>query len=229
MINVAVPVAYHPEGWENGALKGNPMIIKLNGEDVLWDPKDQAELGSLLEEFVSKRFFRDEFIAKIKINGEEIPEDVMLTMKMKPVADVQSIEINTDTFRAVSIRALDSMDEYVEGLVGLVEQSADKFRTDDETSANKNFINCVEGLQTFIGIIDKVKNINGLDFESMKHSGIAVSVKEQELLQVLNTLFASQKSRDWISLADILEYELAPLIVEWKEILRSIANGLRAV
>ncbi|TBR21559.1 MAG: hypothetical protein EPO63_08530 [Candidatus Nitrosotenuis sp.] len=117
----------------------------------------------------------------------------------------------------------------MEGLVGLVEQSADKFRTDDETSANKNFINCVEGLQTFIGIIDKVKNINGLDFESMKHSGGSVSVKEQELLQVLNTLFSSQKNRDWVSLADILEYELAPLIVEWKEILRSIANTLRGM
>ncbi len=229
MNNVTVAIAYHPEGWENGGLKGNLMIIKLNGEDVLWDPKDQAELGSLLEEFVSKRFFQDEFIAKIKINGEDIPEDVMLTMKTKPVADVQSIEINTDTFRAVSIRALDSMDEYVEGLVGLVEQSADKFRTDDETSANKNFINCVEGLQTFIGIIDKVKSINGLDFESMKHNDGAVSVKEQELLQVLNTLFAAQKSRDWITLADILEYELAPLIVEWKEILRAIANALRGM
>lgn len=230
MNNTGVAVAYRSEGWENAVVKGNPiMIIKLNGEDVQWDPKNQAELGGLLEEFVAKRFFRDEFIATIKINGEEVPEDAMLAMKTKPVADVQSIEIATDTFRAVSIRALDSMDEYVEGLVGLVEQSADKFRTEDETSANKNFISCVEGLQTFIGIIDKVKNINGLDFESIKHDGGTLSLKEQELLQVLNTLFASQKNRDWITLADILEYELAPLITEWKQILRLIANSLRGM
>lgn len=229
MNNVGLAVAYHTEGWENSGLKGKPMIIKLNGEDVQWDPKDQVGLGDLLEEFVTKRFFRDEFIATIKINGEVIPEDVMLTMKTKPVADVKSIEIDTDTFRAVSIRALDSMDEYVEGLVALVEQSADKFRTDDETSANKNFINCVEGLQTFIGIIDKVKNINGLDFNTMKHEGGALNLKEQELLRVLNSLFASQKNRDWISLADILEYELAPLVVEWKEILQLIANSLRTM
>lgn len=230
MNNIGVPVAYRSEGWENGGVKGNPtMIIKLNGEDVQWDPQSQADLGGLLEEFVAKRFFRDEFISTIKINGEEIPENVMLTMKTKPVADVRSIEIATDTFRAVSIRALDSMDEYVEGLAALVEQSADKFRTDDETTANRNFINCVEGLQTFVGIIDKVKNINGLDFEAMKHDGGTLNQKEQKLLQVLNTLFTTQKNRDWISLADILEYELAPLIAEWKEILRSIANNLRGM
>ena len=205
------------------------MIIKLNGEDVQWDPLSQTELGGLLEEFVAKRFFRDEFIATIKINGEKVPEEALAGMKSRPVGDVRSIEIDTDTFRAVSIRALDSMDEYVEGLVGLVEQSADKFRTDDETAANRNFINGVEGLQTFVSIIDKVKSINGLDFVSMKHGDATLSQKEQELLGVLNSLFVTQKNRDWVGLADILEYELAPLIREWKEILQSIANNLRTM
>lgn len=205
------------------------MIIKLNGEDVQWDPLSQNELGGLLEEFVAKRFFRDEFIATIKINGEVVPEDALAAMKSRPVGDLRTLEIDTDTFRAVSIRALDSMDEYVEGLVALVEQSADKFRTDDETVANRNFINGVEGLQTFVSIIDKVKSINGLDFASMKHGDATLGQKERELLQVLNSLFGTQKNRDWIGLADILEYELAPLIREWKDILRAIANNLRAM
>ncbi len=229
-MNLTNAVASRLEGWENTALKGTPpMMIKLNEENVQWDPKGQNQLGDLLEEFVNKRFFRDEFIATIRINGEEVPEDVLPTMKAKPMSEVNSIEITTDTFRNVSIRALDSMDEYVEGLVALVEQSADKFRTEDETSANKNFINCVEGLQTFVGIIDKVKTINGLDFEAMRYEDNALATKEQELLQVLNTLFETQKRRDWIALADILEYELAPLVGEWKEILRLIANNLRGM
>jgi hypothetical protein len=205
------------------------MIIRLNNEDIQWDPKEQERLGDMIEEFVAKRFFKDEFISSMSVNGTVVPDDRMEPMRLTPVSEVSSLVIVTETFRNVSIHALESMRQYLDGLVGMVEQSADKFRMEDETDANKYFISCVEGLQTFVGIIDKVKTLNSLDFEKMEFEGSQVSVKERALLNVLNSLFEKQRVKDWISLADILEYELAPLVVEWKEILVSIIAVLKGM
>lgn len=205
------------------------MIIKLNGEDIQWDPKDHTMLGDLLEEFVSKRFFRDEFIAGLSVNGQTIPDSDMDKLKTRSLETSDMLEISSDTFRNVSIRALESMDEYVDGLVGMVEQSAEKFRIEGEAEANRHFINCVEGLQTFVGIIDKVKTINGLDFDALRFEDSPVGKKEQQLLNVLNVLLEAQQRRDWVALADILEYELAPLVTEWRSILHLVASTLKGM
>ncbi|MBI5179040.1 MAG: hypothetical protein HZA04_07240 [Nitrospinae bacterium] len=203
------------------------MIIKLNDEDIQWNAQGQNTLGELIEEFVAKRFFKDEFINTLVVNGTVIPDAEMAPVRMKPLSDITTLQMTTETFRNVSVRALDSMSEYLDGLAGMVEQSADKFRMDDEVEANKYFISCVEGLQTFVGIIDKVKTLNGLDFGKMTHEGTSIGEKESALLGVLNSLFEIQMKKDWVSLADILEYELSPLIIEWKAILQTVADILR--
>ncbi len=205
------------------------MIIRLNDEDIQWNPEGQQMLGEILEEFVAKRFFKDEFISSMSVNGVLVLDDEMEPMKSKPISDISSLVISTETFRNVSIRSLESMGQYLDGLAGMVEQSADKFRMEDDTEANKYFISCVEGLQTFVGIIDKVKTLNSLDFSAIEFEGSSLSKKEHELLSVLNSLFEMQKARDWISLADILEYELVPLVLQWKEILLSIAVVLKGM
>ena len=45
----------------------------------------------------------------------------------------------------------------------------------------------------------------------------------QKTLEMMNQMLQVQIVKDWIMLADILEYEVFPLLVEWKEIL-SILN-----
>jgi len=203
------------------------MLIRLNDEGIQWNTQGQNTLGELIEQFVTKRFFKDEFINTLTVNGTVVPEAEMAPVRMRPLNEVSSLIMTTDTFRNVSVRALDSMNEYLDGLAGMVEQSADKFRMDDEVEANKYFISCVEGLQTFVGIIDKVKTLNSLDFARMTHEGVAIAEKESALLAVLNTLFETQMRKDWVSLADILEYELSPLVIEWKTILHAVAGHLR--
>lgn len=210
-----------------GKRRNGLMIIRLNDEDIQWNAQGQNTLGELIEEFVAKRFFKDEFINTLVVNGTVVPDAEMAPVRMKPLSDISTLQMTTETFRNVSVRALDSMSEYLDGLAGMVEQSADKFRVEDEVEANKYFISCVEGLQTFVGIIDKVKTLNALDFGKMSHEGNSIGEKEAALLRVLNSLFEIQMKKDWVSLADILEYELSPLVIEWKAILQTVADILR--
>jgi hypothetical protein len=206
---------------------GGFVIINLNNEDVQWDAKGKTVLGDLLEDFVAARFFKDEFIATITVNGTRMSETDMLVAKDTPVSEVASLRITSDTFRNVSVNALESIGEYLDGLSELIKSSAEHFRMAGEPEANAYFVKCLDGLQTFVGIIDKVKNINSLDFQKINYKSTTISKKEASLLESLNSIYETQSKKDWVSMADMLEFELSPLIIEWKEILLLVTETLK--
>lgn len=203
------------------------MIIRLNDEDVKWDEQEHVMLGDLLEDFVKKRFFKDEFIATLQVNGETVAEGDMAQMRTKPISEITSLQITTQTFRNVSINALESIGEYLDELAGMVIKSSGRFRSSNETEANTHFVGCIDGLQTFVGIIDKIRTLNGLDFAKITYESKPVSDREEALLKTLNSIHETQTRKDWVSLADILEFELAPLIMEWKSILATVIQTLK--
>ncbi len=74
--------------------------------------------------------------------------------------------------------------------------------------------------------MDKIKTLNVLDLTSVMYESVPVSEKEDALLKVSNSLFNSQKSKDWVSLGDVLEYELVPIIKDWRAILPHLSDAI---
>jgi hypothetical protein len=193
--------------------------VTLNRDEMELNVEGFNILGDILQDIREKRFAETEFISSISINGEEVGAEKLAGLENRPLSGITSIEIKTDNPRDISLRVLSNMSEFLEHLITLINQSADKFRLDDESEANKHFIGCVEGLQTFVSVLDKIKNLNKLDFSAITYESTPVSEKQERLLKVFNSLHNTQKIKDWISIADLLEYELSPLISDWKQIL----------
>ncbi len=202
------------------------MLIKLNGSDIELEVSGFSDMGELLEDIKKSRFSGTEFIVDIVINGNKVPPEELDDVVKKPFSEVESLEIVTANPRDVSLSTLKNLDPFLENLVSLLEQSADKFRMEKEKDANKFFISCVEGLQTFVGLLDKIKTLNTLDLSSMTFESVSVSEKEDALLKVSNSLYDSQKSKDWVSLGDVLEYELVPIIRDWRAILPLLSEAI---
>ncbi|MEE8483099.1 MAG: hypothetical protein V3S46_00750 [Nitrospinota bacterium] len=202
------------------------MLIKLNGSDIELEVSGFNDLGELLEDIKKSRLSGKEFIADIVINGDEVPSEKFDNVLKSPLSEIESLEIKTANPRDVSLSTLKNLDPFLENLVTLLEQSADKFRMEKEEDANKFFISCVEGLQTFVGLLDKIKTLNVLDLTSITYESVPVSEKEDALLKVSNSLFNSQKSKDWVSLGDVLEYELVPIIKDWRAILPLLSDAI---
>ncbi len=202
------------------------MLIKLNGSDIELEVSGFNDLGELLEDIKKSRLSGKEFIADIVINGDEVPSEKFDNVLKSPLSEIELLEIKTANPRDVSLSTLKNLDPFLENLVTLLEQSADKFRMEKEEEANKFFISCVEGLQTFVGLLDKIKTLNVLDLTSITYESVPVSEKEDALLKVSNSLFDSQKSKDWVSLGDVLEYELVPIIKDWRAILPLLSDAI---
>jgi len=139
--------------------------------------------------------------------------------KAEPASDMTSQQTSTETFRNLSTNAVDSIGEYLDELAAMVVKSAVMFRTAGETEANSHFVGCIDGLRTFVGVIDKVRSLNGPDFANMTYDSKPLSDREEALLKALDSIHETQTRKDWVSLADMLEFELAPLVLEWKDVL----------
>lgn len=203
------------------------MKIKINDKEISFDVGNVATLGEVLENIAKNSLREKEFITDISINGEAIPEEKREETKTRPAGEVTLLEIKTENLPELSVRTLENMGEFLDGLAEAINESADKFRIDDETEANKHFVSCVDALQIFIGVIDKVRDLNGLDFKTIQCADASVAEKEAALLKVFSALHDTQKSRDWITLADVLEYELLPIISVWRDILPVLCEALK--
>jgi len=203
------------------------MIVKINDKEKSLDVGDVATLGEILEGIAKNDFKEKEFITDISINGEAIPEEKRDALNRRSASDITLIEIKTENLPELSVRTLEGMEEFLDGLAEAINESADKFRIDDETEANRHFVSCVDGLQIFIGVIDKIRSLNGLDFKTIQCASASVAEKEAALLKVLNTLHNKQVNKDWITLADVLEYELLPIISAWRKILPVLCSAVQ--
>jgi hypothetical protein len=203
------------------------LKIVLNNEEIEHDVERFSTLGDLLQDLRQTRFGEKEFISAIAVNGEDVAEEKREGLENQPLGEITSLEINTDNPLDISLRVLTNMDEFLEHLAILINRCADKFRLEDETEANKHFVSCVEGLQTFVSVLDKVRSLNALDFNEVIFEGTPIAGSQEELLNIFNTLHDTQRNKDWVTVADLLEYELAPLILEWKEILPVISAELK--
>ena len=203
------------------------MKVKVNDEEFEYDFNKYNTLGDILEELKSNRLGEKDFISEIIINGENIVEEKRSGLEDRPLSDITSLEINTDNPFDISLRVLSNMEDFMGHLINLIDESADKFRLADEAEANKQFISCVEGLQTFVGVVDKVKTLNKLDFNDITYESVPIAKRQAELLEVFNSLHNTQANKDWITVADLLEYELSPLVKDWKEILPIITAELK--
>ncbi|MBI3581273.1 MAG: glycosyltransferase [Nitrospinae bacterium] len=139
--------------------------------------------------------------------------------KLRPVSETTSPQMPAETFRNPSTNAPESVGKYLDELAATVVKSAVMFRTADEAEANSRFVECIDGLRAFVGIIDKIRSPNGPDFANMTHDSKPAGNREEALLKALDSIHETQTRKDWVSLADMLEFELAPLVLEWKGVL----------
>ena len=208
-------------------LRGVELNVTVNGEKIDIDLVDMDILGDYLANLKENHFEKKEFIASLIVNGEKIDEPRHEETRERPRAEIESLIIETDTPAGVSLRTLSKTDEFIQALLTLIEESSDKFRLEDESIANQHFIKVVEGLQTFVDVLTKLKSLNSLDLSKIIVGSEPASNREQALLGLFNTLHDCQVKKDWITLADLLEYELAANIADWKEIFEAMSVEIK--
>ena len=125
--------------------------------------------------------------------------------------------------------SMDNLREHLQKLIPALQITADSFRAKGEEEANKNYLICIEALQLFDELIDGIKRLFNIDFSKMLINGETIQGRKEKLLKLTSNMHSAQVNQDWITLADLLEYELTPLIEDWIHIIPSLQHEIKVI
>ena len=187
-------------------IDGQVKSFNLNGAD---------SLSVMLEGLNSDLAKGGRFIASLRVNGEEVAGNAEEASRR--LDGIDSIEITTESPVCLVGKLLDEGQHYIDGLRAFMMQVAGDYSAGSER-ADGSFTEAVQGLQWFVQMTDFIESTLNLDFQKLLLNGRPVAEYVKSLNGILQEIVTAQEEGDPIMLADLLEYDLAPHLEQWKEI-----------
>ena len=194
------------------------MEILLDQQSTAIEESSVHNLEEILVKVMSDLIKPGQVITTVKLNGEAYSEQNPYDAVRISLSDIETLEIDTMATDEIAWRFLDSGVEQVDMIIQGAQKISELFRIADEGEANEEYANFLESLRLFLQMVAEVKAILNLDLASA-FKGRTVEDRVEKLSEMMDQMIKVQEEEDWIMLADLLEYELIPLLEEWKSIL----------
>lgn len=169
-------------------------------------------LGELLDWADRCSAGRGQLVTAVRLDGVDEPSFRDETLAGTPLETVATVE-----FDAVDPAALvaESVSEAREGLTGLREHTLDvarRFRGTRVANANQGLAELTQGLGTLVSLVDALGGALGISLEKLTANGRPVVGLIDDLAQPLVAIGQAQAQEDWVTVADILEFDLEPAL-----------------
>lgn len=183
-------------------------------------PACWGELLTGLEESANQR---GEVVTAVRFDGVDEPTFGQSAQSTRTLNDVALIELETATPADLLDDALAQGALAAEALSTAAGEIGTAFRGPDVTGANLRMAEFANGIQSIVWILNTAAAARGVSLALMESNGRAMSVQLAELTGQLIAIVEAQQAQDWLTVADILEYDFKPALQAW----RPVFEGLR--
>jgi hypothetical protein len=204
------------------------MKIYVDRREEDADLPSGLSLSEIIDRISSKSISSERVITKIRVDGKELLEDENGLYPDLNGDEIDSLEFQTGLPKEMAHQGLHDARIYLEKLNPGIGRTAELFRLGEEAKANEQYGRCIDGINWFIRILEGVRQVIGMNFQGMAFKEETVQSRIRKLQETIRGMWSAQLDEDWIMLADLLEYELLPIMEEWKEILPVIEKTARS-
>ncbi len=195
------------------------MEFLLDKKGRTMDVSGASNLEDVLMKIATEHISPDQVIKRVRLNGEIYSEDIPHDAAGINLDDINSLEVDTVRGDEIAWDFLENGAGQVNSIMEGAVKVSELFRVADETDANEHYAEFLEGMRLFLSMVDQVSDLLKIDFSSVQFNDGSVQDRIEKLSGKLNRMLDVQAEEDWIMVADLLEYEIAPLLGEWKDIL----------
>jgi len=195
-------------------------VIKLNDKIIEIDCSEMSKLSDIAEKVAESFFAPKEVVTELYVNDTLVKEGSVASIGGGAISEIRTVSFSTVKDPAEKVvDLLKRMSEYLERFSAGVGEVADQFRVGSPEEANRILVQAVEGVGTFIELLSAVRLVTGSELSDLSYKNKSLGEREEKLLDITKKMQASQEEKDWVTVADLLEYELGPLMTEWKEMI----------
>jgi hypothetical protein len=178
--------------------------LALNGINTAVDPRF-ITWQDLLQDLESKQLSREQVIASVRFDGDEVSQFRGDDVLGRPLRAIQQIRVEAVAMKEMLANAVEEAGGYLFNLETSMVDVAETFRTGSSGQAN------VKLQQVFNGVKILVTLLRGVELALSTTPQNGASKVEQQMEQMgttLKDLISAQTAQDWMLVADMLEYEL---------------------
>jgi hypothetical protein len=190
------------------------MKISINGAETQEASFQGGNLGEVLHAILNSR--KESYIRRIWLDGQEASSNTQDTLKTS-TASVESLELELALLQDLVGNNLTNAKEYLEKLVPGFQKAADLFRMGNEQEANQYYLQILEGIDWFSQVLLTIVNAQVDIFKEQ-----TLEEREKKLTKFMAQMLEANQNQDWVLMADLLEYEMAPFYKDWQEVLSQI-------
>lgn len=204
------------------------MDITINGSLVNKSLGHVNNLEEILLNLSDTAIPPDHLVGCVMVNGSEFSEIFPGQAKEILTLNINELEIKTVPLEKFARAAMKDSVVFVNDIIASVSKTAELFRIFDESEANEKMSQIIDPLRALITFINSTKVDLKWDFKTEHINGHPIIEDWEKLHSVIDELKSTQEEGDWILYADLLEYELIPVLNSWVTIFDEKSRNFNA-
>lgn len=197
------------------------MDIYVNDNKIAYKPMFPLTWGNFFQKMLQEPEYmkKDHGIVKISIDGVD-SLDVMLNGSDDLVPEtIGEIRIYTKDSLSITRDGLAKVTTLIESIKKEISQAADLFREGKIKEGSTKITRIMEAFKPMINFINSIGISFSMNFDEMFFKqGITLREKIESFLKTFEDLLGAQQKKDYVELADYLEYQLMEDMEDWNSI-----------
>lgn len=202
--------------------------IVVNDADVAAETPSKS-WGELLDWLDARCAEQGRVVTGARLDGVEWPAFRGADDAARPLDDVAVVEVEAVTPRDLLASTLEQGMEAARSLGAAAERIGSAFRGVDVSAANRDLAEFAQTLGTLVTITQTLAGAMSVGLDEVTSDGVTGDRFVEELTAHAEAVIAAQQQRDWITVADIVEYDIAPALGRWPGLFAALATRLPPV
>ena len=193
-----------------------PTVL-LDGEpfSVADVPANWADLLAQVDRHIESR---GHIVTGVRFDGLDEPAFREPQALDQPLEAVATVEVTSGTPSSLLVSCVDEAIASIDALCAAATATGEHYRMFELTRATQELVELSDGISTLIAIGGAVAiAVRGESGGGAPEA--ALNAAAGELTGYIDTLLSAQEAQDWITVADVLQYDIEPSIRKWEQIL----------
>lgn len=194
------------------------VVLPVNGLTSLEQVFRHVEQTHLTENSVIRHVHVD----GLPVGSDELQSD--LNSSPINIQNRHRIEVHTGTIAEVAKDSIAEALAYLDRMAPVLSSVGASFCATPGPESFENLKELLEGFYWINLLEDRLETAFRIDPESLVVQSKSVHEQKQKFVAIVKQLVGAQESADFILISDLLEYEIAPMIPVWKEVLAKLSE-----
>jgi hypothetical protein len=193
-------------------------------QDLVPNPSTWGELLDLLDAIAEDE---GTILSAARFDGVEEPAFREPAIVKRALSSVQRVDVQTALpnafLRECLLEAIPSLRDCADAVTGV----AEAYRRGELATGHEGMGQLSSDLGALTTLVTMIDGPIGVDLAQITGEPVSAAEQMEALWTTLDAMVAAQAAEDWLTVADVLEYDLEPAIRRWADLLTRVADALQ--